>query len=192
MSTIFSPSAALHETLPVRGENISLFLSLPTSKKRKRKRKEGAIERDEHQEGGAGGSVKGAGLARRIHQFRSLHFFFFFSKEVVSGLAHISNRKGGEEKKKKKRKKKRKFNAIFTRSCSEQRRRQPADLHGHLFIFSLPAGTEVFHLPAAPSEEFDRSAGIWSGEIRPICAGNETAWRGHNGNYIRQARGAAV
>lgn len=42
------------------------------------------------------------------------------------------------------------------------------------------------------SEKFDRSAGIWLGEIHPICAGNETAWQGHNGNYIRQAYSATV
>lgn len=42
------------------------------------------------------------------------------------------------------------------------------------------------------SEKFDRSAGIWLGEIHPICAGNETAWQGHNGNYICQAYSATV
>lgn len=33
-------------------------------------------------------------------------------------------------------------------------------------------------------EKFDRSAGVRLEEIRPICADNETAWQGHNGNYF--------
>lgn len=49
------------------------------------------------------------------------------------------------------------------------------------FFFSK---MEVFHLPGFLLGSFDRSAGIWLGEIHPICADNETAWQGHNGNYF--------
>lgn len=126
-----------------------------------------------------GGAVKGAVLARRIRELLVAHihlFAFAFFKGGVTPRRYFG--------------KKKKFLCNFHKELLRAAR-QLTDLHGHLFIFLSRRNGGV---PPArrSSEKFDRSAGIWLGEIRPICAGNETAWQGHNGNYIRRAYSATV
>ena len=78
------------------------------------------------------------------------------------------------------------FYAIFTRSSP--RSGVPADWFAWPpFFFFFSQGKwrySTCQAAALSSEKFDRSPVMWLGAIRPICARNETAWQGHNGNYF--------
>lgn len=74
----------------------------------------------------------------------------------------------------------RNFYAIFTRNSSEHR----ASWLICMATFSVKWRYSTCQAPALSSEKFERSVVIWLGEIHPICADNETAWQGHNGNYF--------
>lgn len=112
-----------------------------------------AREKDEHQ---AGTAVKGAALAL-------LNESFWWRASICSRL-HFSKRCHAF--------------CYFEISVPFSRGAPPSSAPADWFAWPPSQWNGGFPPARFSSEKFDHSAGIWLGEIHPICAHNETAWQG--------------